>query len=593
MDSVKTASILVVGAFAAVMGAIFMPVTTVSQTATCGTVSTCPNVSTPVSGTELFYLVQQGVSKKITYFDLAANMPGGYGGPVGGDLSGTLPNPTIKSSVNLTGSPTTTTQTLTDSTTKIATTAFVRGQTVPAGNVSFTQAGTGAVATTLDQINKQRRLFATDYMTSAQITDGSTRAATIDVTAALNNCLAEGYLLGKNCYLPSGKWLANSAQIVMNASNGSAGTFFGIYLIGDGYGTEIDLIGNPATPPFLITSANSSAVAKGTNTAVYGGVIGVLISCSAAGPCFQDGRANYFDYMNQQTFENVTVVNYNNTSSSATCFQFNAVYSAQGLHLNCVNAAPVKTIVTMTGSASPYTITFTNGTAFQPMTVGTKFSVSGATPSSLNTTSAETQYVVTSSSSGTVTATTSATGTWSSGGSFTGGFNGNSLYQFRKTSYGTWIIGGGQGTRFIYITNDYNTGNTFITPDCEVVQYCVLIDSTHADSNTFYGGTWGYDTYGIQATAGSNNAAFYPNINDGGIGSGFLQPGASTGIVQWNTATMAPLASPSFTGTATFATAPTINSGGIHFGSIGTGTNAYAVCIDNAGNLVRSNTLTC
>ena len=49
-------------------------------------------------------------------------------GTLSGALSGTLPSPSIANSVNLPGSPTTTTQSYGDSTTKIATTAFVMGQ---------------------------------------------------------------------------------------------------------------------------------------------------------------------------------------------------------------------------------------------------------------------------------------------------------------------------------------------------------------------------------------------------------------------------------------------------------------------------------
>lgn len=91
------------------------------------------------------------------------------------------------------------------------------------------------------------------------------------------------------------------------------------------------------------------------------------------------------------------------------------------------------------------------------------------------------------------------------------------VLQLRQVAFGNFdvSVGGTVGSTVtaIHITNSFNYGNVFSAPDCEVVGYCVDIDSAGATANTFIGGQWAYGTYAVRATAGSNNRFIGPNIN--------------------------------------------------------------------------------
>jgi len=204
---------------------------------------------------------------------------------------------------------------------------------LPATFSTFTQTGTGAVATNLGQMQSVRPLYATDFMTSSQIADGLSRTDSIDVSAAINSCIVAGISQGRSCYLASGTWKASGAQIVVDQN---PNLYNGIMLWGDTAGTILDMQANSANPPILYEG--SSGTPGSPVSVVYGGMAGMHILCNVAGPCIQDGRPNFGDYMNQQLFFNVVVQNFN-TGSSSICFQFNAVYSPAGLHLNCSSGA--------------------------------------------------------------------------------------------------------------------------------------------------------------------------------------------------------------------------------------------------------------
>jgi hypothetical protein len=92
-------------------------------------------------------------------------------------------------------------------------------------------------------------------------------------------------------------------------------------------------------------------------------------------------------------------------------------------------------------------------------------------------------------------------------------------------SYGAWL-----GTS-IRLTDGFNYGNVFLSPDLENVANCVVIDGGNCVNNTFIGGTWSYTSSGIFASAGSGNRIINPNPNPVSPGTvpGFL--GSTVGVL--------------------------------------------------------------
>ena len=95
------------------------------------------HVTTTALASELSrYITKDEAANHVTTSDARLSDARTPKGTAGGDLVGSYPNPTIKSSVNLSGSPTATTPSSSDNSTRIATTAHVQANryTHPIGN---------------------------------------------------------------------------------------------------------------------------------------------------------------------------------------------------------------------------------------------------------------------------------------------------------------------------------------------------------------------------------------------------------------------------------------------------------------------------
>src|SRR3546814_12670269 len=105
----------------------------------------------------------------------------------------------------------------------------------------------------------------------------------------------------------------------------------------------------------------------------------------------------------------------------------------------------------------------------------------------------------------------------------------------------------------------YSYGNTFISPDGEIVATCYKIDSFNAVRNTSLGGTYAYSNYGhgVDASTGSF-VAINPNIN--ADASRFMSPASTAFAARWTNDTVALTKAPTFSSSVTTPHPPARNT---------------------------------
>jgi hypothetical protein len=96
----------------------------------------------------------------------------------------------------------------------------IDGLTIPSTDVSFIQAGTGAVTRTA-QSKMRESVSAFDYMTTAEIAAVQSYAYGVDMTATLQNAINQAFALQADLYIPAGGYLVTGLYLPGRVSGGT------------------------------------------------------------------------------------------------------------------------------------------------------------------------------------------------------------------------------------------------------------------------------------------------------------------------------------------------------------------------------------
>lgn len=140
------------------------------------------HVTTTALASELSrYITKDEAANHVTSSDPRLSDARTPKGMAGGDLAGEYPNPTIKSSVNLSGSPTATTPSSSDNSTRIATTAYVQANQY--NHPSYTTR-TGSTGNMAPGFGQAAYTYTYNVDNTGHVTGVNTRTITIPNTTA-------------------------------------------------------------------------------------------------------------------------------------------------------------------------------------------------------------------------------------------------------------------------------------------------------------------------------------------------------------------------------------------------------------------------